>query len=138
MAELSREKAFFDAQPAFAQRFPGGIIEFAQIAGNLPEEALDDIMIANIGNEELNRMPGGMPDQHAVMFVDTSDEEDENIDDGAPVAVPFPAPERNGESGDDDDSDDEDITVRSSTLGYRDDFNCFYISQCQYVSSGIS
>lgn len=101
----------------------------------MPEEALED-MIADIGNEEPNRaLPGGMPGQQ---FADTSDEEDENINDGAPARVPTPAPERgladdeNEESG--EDSDDEDIVVSSSTtLGHRHDFDCFYVSRCQYA-----
>ena len=50
-ADFFRLKAVFDAQPALAQRFPGGIVQFAQAAGQLPEEVLDNIIIANIGNE---------------------------------------------------------------------------------------
>ncbi|KIP10564.1 hypothetical protein PHLGIDRAFT_100960 [Phlebiopsis gigantea 11061_1 CR5-6] len=51
---------FFEANPQFAQRFPGGLVEFAQVAGQMPEEVLEDLMIevANQGNEG---MPGQMP-----------------------------------------------------------------------------
>ena len=64
-ADFFRLKAVFDAQPALTQRFPGGIVQFAQAAGQLPEEVLDKIIIANIGNEhEQNRvMPREMPGQ---------------------------------------------------------------------------
>lgn len=144
IAYFFRLKAVFDAQPALAQRFPGGIVQFAQAAGQMPEEVLDDIIIANIGNEhEQNRvMPGEMPGQQVDVFANTSDGEDDNIDDGGPVRVIVPAPEpghENEESGgEDEDSDDEDIVVISLTLGYGHDSDCFYISQCHYVSSGIS
>ena len=110
----------------------------------MPEEVLDDIIIANIGNEhEQNRvMPGEMPGQQEGVFANTSDGEDDNIDDGGPVRVIVPAPEQGHENeesgGEDEDSDDEDIVVISLTLGYGHDSDCSYISQCHYVSSGIS
>ena len=110
----------------------------------MPEEVLDDIIIANIGNEhEQNRvMPGEMPGQQEGVFANTSDGEDDNIDDGGPVRVIAPTPEQGHENeesgGEDEDSDDEDIVVSSLTLGYGHDSDCFYISQCHYVSSGIS
>ena len=82
-------KATFDAQPALAQRFPGGIIQFAQAAGQMPEKVLDDIIIVNIGNEhKQNRvMPREMPSQQVGVFANTSDGEDDNIDDGGPERV---------------------------------------------------
>lgn len=118
------------------------------MAGELPDDALDDIMIAaNVGNEEPNRaMPGGMPGQHEVMIAEfTSDEEDENINNGAPARAPAPAPEREVAEGEDEESDgeeedseDEYVSVSSSKNGYRHCADCFYISQCQYASSEIS
>ncbi|KAI0693502.1 transcriptional repressor TCF25-domain-containing protein [Cytidiella melzeri] len=58
---------FFAANPQFAQRFPGGIVEFAQIAGQMPEDALEDLMVAvvndapNGADNGQGRMPGQMP-----------------------------------------------------------------------------
>ena len=87
-------------------------------------------------------MPGEMPGQQEGVFANTPDGEDDNIDDGGPVRVIVPAPEQGHENeesgGEDEDSNDEDIVVISLTLGYGHDSDCFYISQCHYVSSGIS
>ena len=52
---------FFEAHPHFAQRFPGGIAEFAQIAGQLPEDMLEDLMIAEVAAGQDRGMPGQMP-----------------------------------------------------------------------------
>lgn len=70
-------QAFFEAHPQLAERFPGGIIQFAEMAGQLPEEALEDMMIAEVGfgpgdgqgQGEMN-MPGmfGMEDDPGVGF----------------------------------------------------------------------
>lgn len=66
-------QAIFDAQPGLEQRFPGGIVQFAQMVGELPEDALDDIMIAQaMGNDGLN-MPGGMPEQVNIFAEDVDD-----------------------------------------------------------------
>jgi len=64
--------AFFEAHPQFAARFPGGIIQFAQIAANLPEDALEDMMIAEADNmQEPNReLPGQMPGHPVFDFDD--------------------------------------------------------------------
>ena len=62
-------------------------------------------------------MPGEMPGQQMGVFANTSDGEDDNIDDGGPVRVIVPAPEQGHENeesgGEDEDSDDEDIVVIS-------------------------
>jgi len=63
-------QGFFDANPAFGQRFPGGILQFAQAIAQLPPDVLDDMMMAEAmggggigfggvgdGNGE---MPGGI------------------------------------------------------------------------------
>ncbi|KAI0092896.1 transcriptional repressor TCF25-domain-containing protein [Irpex rosettiformis] len=58
---------FFTANPQFAQRFPGGIIEFAHIAAQMPEDALEDLMVAVVNGDAdgapdvQGRMPGQMP-----------------------------------------------------------------------------
>lgn len=82
MIELICTQAFFDANPGFVDRFPGGIVQFLQMAGELPADALEDIMIAEVmGNEGQNiNMPGAMPDQEPL-FAEFTDEEDEADDD---------------------------------------------------------
>jgi hypothetical protein len=56
------------------------------MAGELPADALEDIMIAEVmGNEGQNiNMPGAMPDQEPL-FAEFTDEEDEADDDDAAV-----------------------------------------------------
>ncbi|KIM79562.1 hypothetical protein PILCRDRAFT_823483 [Piloderma croceum F 1598] len=77
-------QAFFDANPGFVDRFPGGIVQFLQMAGELPADALEDIMIAEVmGNEGQNiNMPGAMPDQEPLFaeFTDGEDEADDDAD----------------------------------------------------------
>ena len=108
---------FFAANPQFAQRFPGGIVEFAHIAAQMPEDALEDLMVAVVngaaegapGGE--GRMPGQMPGEdffhddleppvgfHAAEpQQDTEGEEAETQDDGE----------------DEDEEDVEDVAVSS-------------------------
>ena len=53
-------QAFFDAHPHFAQRFPGGILQFAQMAGQLPPDVLEDLMLVEAVNANAaGGMPGG-------------------------------------------------------------------------------
>ena len=64
---------FFTANPQFAQRFPGGVVEFAQVAAQMPEEVLEDLMIevanANAAQQQgagafpAAQQPGHMPGQ---------------------------------------------------------------------------
>lgn len=101
------------------------------MAGQLPEDALDDIMIAAaMGDEGRNpnvpgAMPGAMPGEQELMFADFTDEEDEGGD-NAPVGGNMPAPNPNnavpreiaqphsdgsGDDGGDDSEDDEYVAV---------------------------
>ncbi|KAF9478458.1 DUF654-domain-containing protein [Pholiota conissans] len=57
-------QAFFDAHPHFAERFPGGILQFAQMAGQLPPDVLEDLMLVEAVNADARGgMPGGFEDQ---------------------------------------------------------------------------
>ncbi|KAI0666150.1 transcriptional repressor TCF25-domain-containing protein [Trametes maxima] len=99
---------FWNAYPALAQRFPGGIVQFAQIAEQMPE-VLEDIMVAVAGAGEdvpqmrAGDMPGGMPGAEVMVnFVDPEDEE-EDVDD-----LPTPAALVRQEQTEDDDEEEED------------------------------
>ena len=70
------------AHPQFAERFPGGLVQFAQWAGQVPEDVLEDLFLAvgAAGEVQLRdgEMPGGMPDgEFMVNFVDPEDDEDD-------------------------------------------------------------
>lgn len=62
-----------------AARFPGGFAQFAEIAAQLPEEVLEDFMIAEVDNPGVPQgMPGQIPGAGG-MFADFSDDEDEEV-----------------------------------------------------------
>ncbi|KAL0948961.1 hypothetical protein HGRIS_009064 [Hohenbuehelia grisea] len=53
----------FDVQPDLVQRFPGGFLQFAQAVAQLPEDVLDDFLLAGFaGVQDGGVMPGQMPD----------------------------------------------------------------------------
>ncbi|KAF8189634.1 transcriptional repressor TCF25-domain-containing protein [Pholiota molesta] len=131
-------QAFFDAHPHFAERFPGGILQFAQMAGQLPPDVLEDLMLVEAVNAGIGAH-GGMPGA----FEDAQEDEDEEaqlpegmveVNFNPPAAVPAqrqaaaapPAeardvPEVDGEDdeggGDEEDEDeDEDISPMPRVL----------------------
>ncbi|TFY50509.1 hypothetical protein EVG20_g11475, partial [Dentipellis fragilis] len=82
--ELRRQlQAIFEGNPAMRRQFPGGVAEFAQAAGQMPEEVLDDIlmgavMVDNAGGHE-GGMPGAMPGQEGLVeleFLEGGEEEE--------------------------------------------------------------
>ena len=88
------------AHPNFAERFPGGIIQFAQLAVQLPEDALEDLMIAEangVGAPNPNRgMPGQLQGEMGVFDFEqdvidqvpvVGDAEGDSSDDEADVEV---------------------------------------------------
>ncbi|KAF8972061.1 transcriptional repressor TCF25-domain-containing protein [Flammula alnicola] len=84
-------QAFFDAHPHFAERFPGGILQFAQMAGQLPPDVLEDLMLVEAVNGAPGAMPGGLDNMQ--------DDNDDNLVEvdfiPAPVqAAPAPAQQR--------------------------------------------
>uniref|UniRef100_P9WEI3 Probable transcription factor claV n=1 Tax=Ampulloclitocybe clavipes TaxID=56467 RepID=CLAV_AMPCV len=117
-------QAFFEAHPNFAERFPGGIVQFAQIAGQLPEDVLEDMMLAEaMGGEGLQDggMPGQMPGfadfmnegvderQEPLAGVDNApirlvDHRQENLDAGVGAGA-----DEDDEVEDDDEDEDEEV-----------------------------
>jgi len=69
---------FFAAHPNFAERFPGGIVQFAQFAAQLPEDALEDLMIAEANHAGIPNDGRGMPGQLDV---------EQDVLDQAPVVI---------------------------------------------------
>lgn len=116
-----REQAFFQAHPDFAARFPGGLIQFAQLAGQLPEEVLEDLMVAHMeggdGVGAMGGMPGQMPGEEG-MLVDFGNAADHA---NAPTdAVHHLADQGHHEQDDEEDEeDDEDEDVDVAPLPVR-------------------
>ena len=115
-------QAFFAAHPNFGERFPGGVVQFAQIARQLPEDELEDMMLAQVMGEQ---MPGQMPGQ-PVVFVDMMGEEDagdhrrdDQIDNPPPRQALDIDPERRQdleENEEDTEDEDESIAVSRSLI----------------------
>ncbi|THH32160.1 hypothetical protein EUX98_g2009 [Antrodiella citrinella] len=81
-------QGFFEAHPNFAQRFPGGIVQFAQLAAELPEDALEDLFAAELAAEpgvHLQGEGGGGQVMPGGLFGDVDDEPpalgEEDLDD---------------------------------------------------------
>jgi hypothetical protein len=106
-ALLIKLQEFLVANPRLLEQFPGGVVQFAQLAGNLPEEALMEIMVnAQILEEAAaqgalphGEMPGGLPGDNLVQldFVGEADIDIEREDptaagarEGSPVADEAP------------------------------------------------
>ena len=103
---------FWDAHPAVRQRFPGGVVHFAQWASEVPEDVLEDLFITVDALEQVREggeMPGGMlGGEMMVNFVDPDDVEDEP----PALVAPQPAPPRaiveEAEAEEDDEEEEED------------------------------
>ncbi|KAH9887711.1 transcriptional repressor TCF25-domain-containing protein [Cubamyces lactineus] len=107
----------WDAHPGLAQRFPGGIIQFAQVAAEMPD-MFEDMMVALAdagadGVPELREggvMPGGMPGGEVMVnFVDPEDDIDDVED--LPLQPVAPTGQQNAgaqQQEDEDGEEDED------------------------------
>ncbi|KAJ4486281.1 transcriptional repressor TCF25-domain-containing protein [Lentinula aciculospora] len=79
--ERRQIQAIFENNPHIQERFPGGIVQFAQAMEMLPPDALEDMFAAAaIGVDEQGNddrgMPGQMPGLEDILF-------GENVNDGA-------------------------------------------------------
>ncbi len=108
---------FWEAHPVIQQRFPGGLVQFAEWAGQVPEDVLEDLFLAlgAAGEVELRdgEMPGGMPGGEIMVdFVDPEDDEDEDEDvedhPQAPAVPARPAVQDEDEGEEDEEDEDED------------------------------
>lgn len=107
---------FFAANPQFAQRFPGGVVEFAQVAAQMPEEVLEDLMIEVANANQAGgvfqgeqgpqgNMPGQMPGLEGVDGDDLPD-------------LPPVAPEAQAEDGEEGTEEGEDEEVEAAVRAF--------------------
>lgn len=68
-AEMRRQfQDFFDGNAGIREQFPGGLVDFARVAAEWPEEVMDEMMVAAAmaneagGDGGEGRMPGEMPE----------------------------------------------------------------------------
>lgn len=115
-----REQAFFQAHPDFAARFPGGLIQFAQLAGQLPEEVLEDLMVAHMeggdGVGAMGGMPGQMPGEEGMLVDFGNAAEHANAPTDAVHHLADQGHHEQDAEEDDEDDEDEDIDVAVSRL----------------------
>ena len=102
---------FWEAHLAIQQRFPGGVVQFAQWAGQMPEDALEDLFLAvdALENQQLQDggMPGAMPGGEVMVnFVD-DDDDVEDIPDLPAGAQPQQRPRAPARVEEDDDEDED-------------------------------
>jgi hypothetical protein len=147
---LNTLQDFFAAHPALLEQFPGGVVQFAQHAGNMPEEVLQEIMVnaqlmgevAAQGALPHGEMPGGLPGDNFVLldFAGEADVEREDLRaaEGTPVAdEATPALEESDEDEEEDENEDvEEVGLPVSCL-FLSVLNHVRLRRCQFVSCVI-
>jgi len=95
---------FFDAHPHLAQRFPGGVDQFAQMVAGLPPDVLEDLMLVEAMDDQ-GGMPGGL---------DGINIDDDGVDGPAVDENPGSTALAQEQAGSENDPDDEteDFSVR--------------------------
>jgi len=112
----------FAAHPRLGEQFPGGVVQFAQLAGHLPEDVLQEIMVnvqivedpAAEGALPHGEMPGGLPGDNLIEFEHVAEIDGEVADPraagsgegGAPAADGAPPVPEEDEDEEDEDEDD--------------------------------
>lgn len=108
-------QAFFQAHPDFAARFPGGLIQFAQLAGQLPEEVLEDLMVAHMeggdGVGAMGGMPGQMPGEEGMLVDFGNAAEHANAPTDAVHHLADQGHHEQDDEEDEEDDEDEDVDV---------------------------
>lgn len=127
---------FFLAQPRLQEQFPGGIVQFAQMAGNLPEEALQEIFLnaqmleeaAEQGALPHGEMPGGLPGDNFVQLDfgrDADVEEEDPAVRGTRGGEALPVQVEQEDEEEEEDEDVEEVGIF---------FCCHCCRQCSTVS----
>ena len=117
-------KAFFEAHPHFAQRFPGGIFQFAQMAGQLPPDVLEDLMLVEAVNAPDGVIPGGLDnvrdDDENVVGVNFDQRQGPLPPLGAAALENEAEREDDYDQPEDENEEEEDISVSQNNLTFRD------------------
>ncbi|KAJ7165632.1 transcriptional repressor TCF25-domain-containing protein [Mycena crocata] len=97
-------QAFFDAMPAVQQRFPEGVVQFAEAAAQMDPEEFEALMLAaHMANEDAANQ-GGMP---VAMPGVANWDEDADADAAPPPPEPVPEEEVHEVESDEDDEEEE-------------------------------
>jgi hypothetical protein len=108
---------FFAGHPRLQEQFPGGVVQFAQLIGNLPEQELQDLMVnAQIWEEEAaqaalphGEMPGGLPGENFILLEFGGEADIEMVDPTAAGAREGVPAANNVPVLDEDEEEDEEL-----------------------------
>jgi hypothetical protein len=151
---MIRKQDFFAGHPRLQEQFPGGVLQFAQVIGNLPEQEMHDLLmnaqIAQILEEGAaqgalphGEMPGGLPGDNFVQL-DFGGEADIDIEiegpravgarEGRPAANDVPVLDEDEPDDDDDELEEVGIVLLLllSTV-----LNPVRLRRCLFVSCAI-
>jgi hypothetical protein len=105
-----------------AQRFPGGVIQFAQMAEQFPEEIIEGIMAAQAvdGDDAFANQPGFRAAEGGMPGAFMPDEQDED-----PTVAGLPETGNEEESDEDNDGDE-------------DEYDRLAVSELSFVSASSS
>lgn len=145
---MIKSQDFFAGHPRLQEQFPGGVLQFVQLIGNLPEQEVQDLMVnAQIWEEGTaqgalphGEMPGGLPGDNFVQL-DFGGEADIDIEmedptarEGMPAANDAPVLDEDGD-GDEDEELEEVGIFLLPLLSFV--LNRFRLRRCLFVSCGI-
>ncbi|KAF8623167.1 hypothetical protein AX17_007523 [Amanita inopinata Kibby_2008] len=107
-ALLRQVQEMFEGNPGLAERFPGGILQFAQMVDQLPEDVVEELMVQvqmgmaaeQGGQGEGVGMPGGFGEEVAAVVAAQGRQDVEELEGGDE--------EEDEEDDDDDEDEDED------------------------------
>ncbi len=115
---LSLWQGLFEAHPQLQEMFPGGIVQFAQRVGQMPDEVLDNLLIFEDGGMGIAQpaaggggaMPGGIGFEEINIDGGNGDVDDNAGNAaGAPVEARDVAAEATGDdSGEEGDEEEDD------------------------------
>ncbi|KAJ6615494.1 transcriptional repressor TCF25-domain-containing protein [Mycena sp. CBHHK59/15] len=98
---------FFDAMPAVQERFPEGVVQFAEAAAQMEPEDFEALMLAAMMGERGNENPGGMPGEMPGFGEWEHDPQPVVPAAGEPQRPPQGHEDTDVESSEEDDEEDE-------------------------------
>lgn len=142
---------FLAAHPRLLQQFPGGVVQFAQLVRNLPEEVLQEMMVnaqmmeeaAEQGALPHGEMPGGLPGDNFVRLdfvgeanMEGDDPATDDAREGTLVGDEAPPMLEEDEEDEEEDEDVEEVGVLLPPL-LSSMLNCIRLHLCLFVSCVI-
>ena len=115
--------AFYDQNPWIAAQVPGGVVEFVQMMAEMPEDALQEMMLGaemmreagaggvQPGLADRGVMPGELPDEAVEVFWEADEGGGGDVDDVPHGQAGQQEGRAEEEEGDEEEDDDQDVAV---------------------------